>query len=302
MRPFVVFIAAIFLASSLVGAPLEYIQGYLFLVVLVFVGIPHGALDHKLIFSQNGYIRAAKIKFYLTYLSLMTLTAVLWYSNPKWSFISFIGLSAYHFGQSQLYYINLPQILKHLFYTAWGAFLLSLIILFNLNECLDFFLSLKSLEASAYMTKHIVINISLISGAVTFILFGYASFSKRLNALDLMYEIISIALFLSLAVSTTAVLTFILYFGLWHSLVSLNLEYKFLQSRNNGLKFWSFVRELAPHSLVAIAFMGVLYWLSNSYQWEISPYVLFIILISIITVPHLFVMSRLYHFFSLKSS
>ncbi|MEM8565759.1 MAG: Brp/Blh family beta-carotene 15,15'-dioxygenase [Bacteroidota bacterium] len=301
IRLIVGLLASAFLIAAYLGLPLEEIQAYLFLLILVTVGIPHGALDHKIVFTNESYRKRDKIKFYVTYVILMLVTGLCWFINAQWSFILFLFISAFHFGQSQFYYVNLKGILAGLLYFSWGVVLLSSIIWLNLGECIDFFLSLPQLKAETFITPTIIGS----SVVVSFILFAgvvsYALIKRKMSLKALCYELLSLFIIIGLAAKTTAVMAFIIYFGLWHSLISLSLEYKHLRGKNANYNLWAFTKELLPHSTIAILFMAVFYWYSFRYDWAISPYMLFIILISIITVPHLFVMGRMYNSFRLPS-
>ncbi|MEM7109471.1 MAG: Brp/Blh family beta-carotene 15,15'-dioxygenase [Bacteroidota bacterium] len=301
IRLIVGLLASSFLFAALLELPLEEIQAYLFLLILVTVGIPHGALDHKIIFSNKSYGKKDKVKFYVTYVVLMVITGLCWFINAQWSFILFLFISAFHFGQSQFYYVNLKGILGGLLYLSWGVFLLSSIIWLNLGECIDFFLSLPQLRAETYITSTII-GMSVILSFIMFSgLVSYALIKRKMSFKALGYEVVSLLIIIGLAAKTTAVMAFIVYFGLWHSLISLSLEYKHLNNKNPNFRFGDFIKELLPHSTIAFLFMAVFYWYSFSYEWTISPYMLFIILISIITVPHLFVMGRMYNSFRLPS-
>lgn len=297
IRILVVSLAVIILLLSIWGVRLENIQGYIFILTLVTVGIPHGALDHKILFSNKLPTMNQKLRFYITYVSLMLVTGICWYLEPKWSFIGFLALSAYHFGQSQLYYVKFGKSFSWLLYLSWGVLLLSSIIYFNLTECLDFFLSLDQLEAGSYVRSKEMLLLMTGSGGVLIALLAAAFFMDKISIRDLGYEVLSLMIIIALAVKSTAVITFIVYFGLWHSLVSLTLEYRHLKNGSKRMGWSSFIHSLFPHSAVAILFMVCLYAYSLTNNWGISPYMLFIVLISIITVPHLFVMSRLYNLF-----
>ncbi|TRX60201.1 hypothetical protein FNH22_09135 [Fulvivirga sp. M361] len=294
----VLLLAIIILSLSVLGVWLESVQGYIFILILVTVGIPHGSLDHKILFSNRSPTKSQKLKFYITYVSLMLITGVCWYLEPKWSFICFLILSAYHFGQSQLYYVAYGKTFSLLLYLSWGVFLLSSIVYFNLAECLDFFLSVKQLEAASYVTSGTIRGIMTLSGGLLAVLLTNACVSGRISSRALAYEVISLVIIIALAVKSTAVMAFVVYFGLWHSLVSLSLEYQHLKGGPGKINLPLFINELLPHSIVAVFFMAFFYWYSFTYDWSISPYMLFIVLISIITVPHLFVMSRLYNLFN----
>ena len=89
------------------GIPFENFEGYMFAILLIGFGIPHGALDHKILFARGSFCFKEKMRFYFKYISLMICMGSFWYFSPYFAFIFFMIISAYHFGQSQLYYIKL---------------------------------------------------------------------------------------------------------------------------------------------------------------------------------------------------
>ncbi len=104
--------------------------GNLFIIILiVFIGIPHGATDHVVF----NYLSDSKpstiyiiINFYLGYIFLILAYSVCWYLFLSFSLIIFIIISAYHLGQSNLYYLTLPKkrLAKTLIYVSWGLFVI----------------------------------------------------------------------------------------------------------------------------------------------------------------------------------
>ena len=87
----------LFVSSSLVVA----------LVLIVFIGIPHGANDHLLFFNLiNKSVdknNKKSILFFASYIGLIILYVCCWYLFPTFSLGLFILISIYHFGQSNLY-------------------------------------------------------------------------------------------------------------------------------------------------------------------------------------------------------
>ncbi len=62
--------------------------------------------------------------------------SVCWYLFPSFSLIIFIIISAYHLGQSNLYYLTLPKkrLAKTLIYVFWGLFVIFGPIISNPKE------------------------------------------------------------------------------------------------------------------------------------------------------------------------
>ncbi len=71
----------------------------LFLLGMVFPGIPHGALDHCIALAGHG-ARGRLLGFIGSYLSIMALIGLLWLWSPILGVVLFLVYSAWHFGET----------------------------------------------------------------------------------------------------------------------------------------------------------------------------------------------------------
>jgi len=87
--------------------PFEYLFAGL---MLVFLGIPHGAVDHlvaqRIAKHQKETFKLAP--FIIKYLGIMFAFGVCWQFFPQLSFILFIGISIFHFGDIESTKANIP--------------------------------------------------------------------------------------------------------------------------------------------------------------------------------------------------
>ena len=104
--------------------------------LIILFGIPHGAIDNVLSLSESNL---SKKKFYFLYLLSMVLYAILWFIAPIFSFIFFLFLSSYHFGESQLSNYNVKNIFSKTIYLIWGIALMSTLFYYNSNELIILF-------------------------------------------------------------------------------------------------------------------------------------------------------------------
>jgi len=282
---------ALAVAAFLFPIILEY-SPFLFLAVIVLLGIPHGALDHIFFLRKKPGNNAPL--FYVKYLGLIVFTGVLWFIIPTLSFLLFLLISAYHFGQSQFYYIQGSKWLKHTVFLSWGTFILSLIIYANPAECGRIFTSLKWLDAELLLNEYIWSAATSFSFIVMVISLAYATIRHQIQFKQLLFEIGVLTVLCFLALVTNAVFTFTIYFGIWHSFRSLIIEYESIQSESKRISMAKFLVLIVPFSLVAIILMTTAYFILPQFLSGISPYMIFIIGISMLTVPHLFVMYDLY--------
>ena len=103
---------------------------YISLFFIIFMGIPHGALDGAISvtlgFTKSFYLQ---VRFIITYLFVGTLIVVLWYFLPVFSLILFLILSIFHFGCGDLNWKN--NTLYYICGYVHGGLLVLGIIFFN---------------------------------------------------------------------------------------------------------------------------------------------------------------------------
>ncbi len=166
---------------------------YISLFFIIFMGIPHGALDGAISvtlgLTKNFHLQ---VKFIITYLLIATLIVVLWYFLPVFSLILFLLTSIFHFGCGDLNWKN-----NNLYYIsgyAHGGLVVLGIIFFNKDE-VDHFFSILS-GNQLYLLWHFL-DVALIGwlSSLIYILFNYKKiiFSKNyIMLLTLMVLLVSL--------------------------------------------------------------------------------------------------------------
>ena len=133
-------LAGLVLAIALIfsGTAQEKYSVFLFLIVMLSIGIPHGSVDHLIAFV-NPKARKFKNKFtfYLVYLSLILFNVLLWYFEPLLGLGVFLLVSCYHFGEAQIIGYNSTKN-KFLNFVI-GANILLALFLNNINDILEIF-------------------------------------------------------------------------------------------------------------------------------------------------------------------
>ncbi len=186
----------------------------------------------------------------------------------------------------------MPNVLQLPYHLSWGALLLSIIILTNLSECLSIFTSLEWLN-TAWVTRANLLLATVVSLLTFLAIHTFLLLSKHLKGRYFMFEIVLLIVFTIMSLTTNAIFTFTVYFGLWHSYRSLILEYNTIKVKATyGLS--AFLKDVSPYSILGTAFLLLAYGLSSYFDLGISFYMIFIIIISTLTVPHLIVMHNLY--------
>jgi beta-carotene 15,15'-dioxygenase len=272
---------------------------------LAVTGIPHGAIDHVIFLQhQKRPLQNTQLfrSFFIPYLLMIGLTFTLWFLIPEIMFWLFLAVAAYHFGQSQLYYIHLTENLvsKTLLYVSWGIFILASLWLFHWEEQSVIIQSVFDWNLDVHGILHQSVFLALLISGVVTVVKLFTLFQNGLIAGKMLVQEILVLLLLAvLFYFTTPYMAFAIYFGLWHAARVMITEYHFLKmEKKNQLNLISFVKSFLPFSLLSFAGLGMLYWISQLLEASISPFMLFLIFISALTMPHAYFMERMYKFLS----
>lgn len=270
---------AIALLYILVFDESQTFQWVVFASVLLTIGIPHGALDHVL---PEGGNKTKKLSlFLLKYLGIIASYLILWIIVPEISLAIFLLISAYHFGQGHFIQLKINKF-KKLTYFILGCNFLA-IILFS-----DYMATAEILES--------IIDIKPFfnyGSIAMFSLFVFSLILVSIQNLNKIHLLLAEIIFLSLLLYILPVLlAFILYFGFWHALPSMMAEFESLTARIQQGKIKKFISQLAPFSIISFIGIGIILYLAKSYLNEDQMILLFFILISLISAPHIWVMNN----------
>jgi lycopene beta-cyclase len=186
----------------------DYLSYILLFVGLMWIGIPHGALDHLLSKNKNTTLTI----FVLKYLLIMSAYLVLWLFAPVLSLIVFILYAAFHFGESELIQNkeevkSAGALLKAFF---MGLSILTFIITTHLNESSEIITAISHVNILGYSESQVAFWSSWLS-IVSLVYILFESLRQNLRS--------HIGLLFLLLLGTLAPLTlaFGLYFILQHS-------------------------------------------------------------------------------------
>jgi beta-carotene 15,15'-dioxygenase len=289
-------ITAVFLVLSLLRIEqMETMQYGLLAAGTLFIGLPHGATDNYL-FSRFTR-RSATASFYAAYLLVAILYGVLWRTVPAVSLVFFLGISVYHFGQSNLFYLDLPEgsVYKKFIYLGWGAFYLASPILFRYQEAQPIIEQLIGPTPLTVETAHRLapgVSGGLVAAniAVLFILFRL----NRISGPNLVKEIAALGLLLALFATAPLFVSFIVYWAFWHSLNSAIEISHTWHSAGARKRLVQFYRLALPLTVITLAGMALIFLVADVYRSMESLIALFFVIIATVTLPHSVIMELLY--------
>ncbi|MEH2120933.1 Brp/Blh family beta-carotene 15,15'-dioxygenase [Nostoc sp.] len=270
-------------------------------ILVCFIGIPHGATDNLVFYALNKKSTYAQsiINFYLFYIFSIFIYILSWYLFPSLAFNIFLAVSIYHLGQSNLYYLHLPKkILKTCVYCCWGLFIITAAIVSNPQEVI--FIS-KYLSNDVWLLhiKHQEYFLALIIILNSLIISLFFNL-KYLSQKDLIREYLSLIILGILFYTTPLIISFGVYFGLWHSLGSTFDQLECLKKANLKASGIDYYLKSIPISIISIIFLIIIAFFLNDFNIEQlqkhlnTTMASFFIFIASITLPHTIIRDNLY--------
>jgi Brp/Blh family beta-carotene 15,15'-monooxygenase len=244
-------------------------------VLLCSVGIPHGANDH--LYRQSTTLMGL-LAFIGIYLGSMGAYLTVWWLAPAAALLIFFAISLHHFGQSNF---ETPSV-WYLPSLLWGMWLLAFPVLLHWEEAIGIFGTMvgdKSVDF--YLSEAGRWGIAIAFAILYFgALLRYEP--KARTRYVLQWAVVSAWYYI-----TPLLFGFIVVFCLWHSLQSLQHQFTYYKTTQKGT-FKQFILALFPFGFLALTGFGVYIYFRGFAVGEAF------ILLSLITLPHIVVMHRLY--------
>lgn len=267
---------------------------FLALFLIIGLGIPHGATDHRIfhvLLQQKGG-KPAMLSFYGAYLGLMLIYALMWWLSPVFSLLLFMLTSMYHFGQSNWNYISLSSLPQVLLYLIYGAFVLLVPILTHYETAQPIVESIIQRALPQLPAQFLNGGIGLITiinlGAIILLWMG-----GKLTNQEFWAEVLNVLILLVLFLATPLLLGFAMYFSGWHALSSIQDQIAFFQLQKPEFRLKDYIKAAVPYTGLAIFGLMMMIGYSKSIQSEAAWGILFIFL-SLVTLPHLLLIEMLY--------
>lgn len=274
---------------------LQSAQLWLAVGLIVLIGIPHGATDYIIFqYLSKPFLGTESLfNFYRNYILIMGAYAFLWWISPLLSLGIFLGLSIYHFGQSNWNYLNnTSKFVRIGLYLVWGTFVLLTPILLHYEE------------ASGILTQILGFQPAPISKtwrwAMVFFLFAHSVYlclylraEELISRQQFQNELVNLVLLFLVYSLTPLLLGFAIYFVFWHSLGSVMDQITFFKKRVRDYDLKNYIQHALPISLIALATLGGLVWYQGNIGIHADLGAMFMF-ISVVTLPHMLLIEKLY--------
>ena len=274
------------------------VQIVLFVLGMVLVGIPHGAAD-MLIAKQtaiNSNTTFSLPLFLAIYLSKVLLFGIFIYYFTGVGIILFIILASYHFGETDLYFINTTTAVGKLLVFTYGLLILATLLLHHIT-------TVNELIQPLLQHTHITLNIRWIQAnnsiilSITTLLLLATLFIYLLNNNDhkAPFELVLIqnAIIVLLLYFMPLILGFTFYFIIWHSVVSLHKILLYLH-KHGKYSYATIVKQIGLYSSLSYVGITIIVVIANVFVSSSNLILLSILSLSVLTLPHMHIMKSMY--------
>ena len=275
------------------------------LLSLVFlVGVPHGALDF-LVDEQNKEAVQQTFsikKFVSVYLLRLFSFALIWIF-PWVAFSIFMVFSIYHFGETDMAALLKTKKKAGILYFAYGAFILGVLLLIHLPQIKDTLPVIKDFVENSDLYLLLEANRYLIIMALGFIFTVAIVYQKSIDNIEVtLPQLIRLIVLLVIITLLPLLMAFTFYFALWHSILSVRNIFSYFKSFNNAKKFAVICNKSILFSVLALGGMVMLYFILSYFLPNMNMLFALLIILSVLTVPHLQVMHRMYQNVTIKEN
>ena len=263
----------------------QIIEDSIAYVIVLSIGIIHGSNDFTILRKQQSNTTSF-LKSTGFYLFLILMCILSYIMNPYISFLFFILLSSYHFGEQHLEEkVFGSKILKSILYIAYGMLIFSLIFIENMSDVNAIMQNLTgSIIPNDWINIMFIVSLSLLV-----VLFAYQFTKKIKPKIQIVRELFYILLLFLVFKTSSLILGFAIYFVLWHSIPSILDQTKFLSGDYSFKTILVYLKTAFIYWLISIVGLIISYYFLDQSQFNS---IIFIVLFAV-TAPHVWVMNRM---------
>jgi lycopene beta-cyclase len=255
----------------------KWIESVLFLLGLISVGIPHGAVDHLL---ESGNLHSKiKLNFVIRYLGAAFIYFILWLLFPNIALLFFLIYSIWHFGQADIKEWKIQNYITYKNW-IWGGMLMGIILYGHSSETN---LILKNMGVELFHINEKTGK--LISFSLAFFAFIWGIWERKL-------AMVLSCVFLAISIQLPLITSFGLYFIGQHSIHGWSHLRKGLNVNNTSLYLKALPFTIGAFLLFFILFIFIDKKILTEFESQII--ISFFIFTSCISFPHVLTMNVFY--------
>jgi len=280
-------------AVAAAASPPGWLSAAVVVTVIAVLGIPHGAVDHLVVEAVDGPVdQGSRRRFVRNYLLAMGGVGLVWLAAPSLALMVFVALSVHHFGQSDLAYLRLPDWSQLVLQWSRGLFLVGLPLIAHVATVAPVIERLGGDDPASWswladfrwLWSAVLVLQHLVVGAVV------APGVRDRNVIG--REAVTVATLTVLFLATDPLIGFAVYFGLWHSLAHLRVLGDLLGTQPSPMR--SLARLAAPMTAVSLAAIAIVVaGATIAGRAELLVPLVFVF-VSMLTMPHMVVVERLW--------
>lgn len=293
---FLVVAIVLFLINNFYPLGLE-IQLVFFGLGVIFLGIPHGSLDHIIYHRERNEAMNVKsiARFLLFYLGFAILYAILWIINVELSILLFILVSAYHFGEMDLYGLSPSSSFNSkILFSLYGLLFLLNYLLFQFPQVEAILLGFPGFDEGQigklqllYGYQKEVLIASILLFLPILLIFLYQR--QQLGLMQII-SMLQLTVLMLIVFNLPILLGFGFYFNIWHAGLSMVEIKKFLGWENKS--YWYTYRKSWLTNGLSFLMIAILFFIFKGNLERLLA--IFFMSIAILTAPHMKVISVLF--------
>ncbi len=264
--------------------------------IIATIGLMHGATDHVLFINYRKLNQQHQVPkdFFYIYIGILVTMGLVWFILPVGAVILFVISSCYHFGQTQLQYITVSETnrKKKFIYVVWGVIALMAIVLFNGEETVELlrpFIA-EELLLPIFELRWLIMGLG---GALFITGFLLLKFEGKWKFM--IFELLELGVILLISYHSSLLLSFALFFGFWHSLRASQVQIEKLASVGR-FTVRDFIIKSLPFTLISLFGIALLILINSQLALDIHPFMILLIAVSVLTMPHMFIYEKFYDF------
>jgi beta-carotene 15,15'-dioxygenase len=273
-------------------------QVYLFVGGIVFLGIPHGAADVMIgMGSTNSLHKSLSAPYFLAkYAGRLLIFWFIIYWFPLTGIFLFLIFSAYHFGETDLHQFDTKTLSGKVFVFSYGLVILCVIIMQHFTEVMPL-LDIVTNETTLPGLGNIIEPYKLLALSISGLFFFFAAFIHLYHhSGNIRFEgiLVRFCCIIIILYYLPLMLGFTFYFIVWHSVLSIQMIFKYLKNEKSYAKA-DISTQMVKYSLLALTALAIVGYFGYQFSNR-SSFIVYIFLgLAVLTAPHMQVMYNMYN-------